>query len=364
MKKNRANTKSYPTSKQACAEAKTFNGALLGWYDRHRRVLPWRVLKGQVSEPYHVWLSEIMLQQTTVGAVKPYFEKFLELWPSVHDLADAAQEDVLNAWAGLGYYARARNLHACAQVIAHDFGGIFPKEQKVLKALPGIGDYTSAAIMAIAFNQAAVVVDGNVERVMARYFALTEQLPAAKKTLKALAAGFFEAERGRPGDLAQAFMDLGATICIPKAPRCSLCPVQDGCIGYAEGMPEKYPVKAPKKKRPQRYGAVYWIEDDRGRVLLHRRQQRGLLGGMIALPTTDWVERKNNVQHIDFIDVIKPSEQGKIYHTFTHFDLTLELKLARAVSALPADYFWSDKDELERHGFPAVFKKALKQFLK
>lgn len=267
-------------------------GQLLAWYDKHRRILPWRALPGQIPDPYHVWLSEIMLQQTTVGAVKPYFEKFVHKWPTIHDLANAEQDDIMNEWAGLGYYNRARNLHKCAKEISSNNNGLFPKDKVKLKKLPGIGDYTSAAILTIAFNKPDTVVDGNIERIISRLFSVLEPLPKSKLQIKNLAASFFHEGEERSGDLAQAFMDLGATICIAKTPRCSLCPIITHCSAKAFNIAETLPRKERKKAKPQKYGAVYWIKNQKDQVLLHRREDRGLLANMLGLPTSEWRLKK------------------------------------------------------------------------
>ncbi|MFD1333830.1 A/G-specific adenine glycosylase, partial [Methylopila musalis] len=261
---------------------------LLAWYDRHRRTLPWRAGPGARTEPYRVWLSEIMLQQTTVKAAGPYFLRFLERFPDVASLARAPLDDVLKLWAGLGYYSRARNLHACAIAVMERHGGRFPETEAELLALPGVGPYTAAAIAAIAFDRPAVVVDGNVERVMARLFAVEEAMPAAKPKLRALAAGV--APVRRPGDYAQATMDLGATLCTPKKPACALCPWDDPCRARAAGAPETYPRKSAKAARPQRFGVAFWVERADGAVLVRARPPKGLLGGMTEIPTGAWDE--------------------------------------------------------------------------
>ena len=345
-----------------------FREKLLGWYDRHGRELPWRYRRGQTPDPYFVWLSEIMLQQTTVTAVAPYFAKFITLWPDIHALAAAPSEDVMREWAGLGYYARARNLHACARLVSNDLNGQFPRTREGLLALPGIGDYTSAAISTIVYNQPETVVDGNVERVMARYFAIQEPLPQSKKKLKELAVPFFDGFTQRPGDLAQALMDLGATICIPKAPRCGLCPVAKQCRGRIEGIAAELPRKDKPVTRPRKYGSVYWIEDTKGKILLHRRPGKGLLGGMVALPTSDWT-KNNKTAHPDFIlpRTVRDMRRDpmNIQHTFTHFDLQLTLKTAKIRSKTPPGegFFWAARNTLEEEGFPTVFRKALNVFL-
>ncbi|MGE0828309.1 MAG: A/G-specific adenine glycosylase, partial [Hyphomonadaceae bacterium] len=266
--------------------AQSLRRSLLAWYDRAGRELPWRV-KGDVKkhvkpDPYRVWLSEIMLQQTTVAAVGPYFSKFLALFPDVMALAAAPREAVLAAWAGLGYYSRARNLHAAAEILATQG---FPDSEAGWRALPGVGPYTAAAIAAIALDQPANVVDGNVERVMARFFAVEAPLPAAKAALRARAASLIGPER--PGDYAQALMDLGATICTPKAPICPACPWAEPCAARASGAPDAYPRKSPKTARPQRFGIAFRLERQ-GALWLVRRPEKGLLGGMLGLPTTPW----------------------------------------------------------------------------
>ncbi len=350
--------------------AEAFRNGLLEWYNRHARILPWRYTKDQKPDPYRVWLSEIMLQQTTVGAVGPYFGFFTEKWPTVQALAAAKQEDIMTAWAGLGYYSRARNLHKCAGVVARELKGKFPADQTALKKLPGIGDYTSAAICAIAFNKPATVVDGNIERIMARYFAWQTPMPEAKKDFKNLASGLFENFVERPGDLAQALMDLGATVCIPKNPRCGLCPVSRDCKARKLGIAAQLPLQPAKKAKPQKFGHVYWITNDKGQVLLERRAGKGLLGGMACLPTSTWVESKDDA-HPDLpaaLARLKIKDLSKkpvsIYHSFTHFDLELVLKTARLNSGdIGHGYYWVSVQDVEKTGFPTLFKKAVKLFI-
>lgn len=342
-----------------------FRASLLKWYDRHRRVLPWRALKEQKSDPYHVWLSEIMLQQTTVPAVVPYFLKFLNKWPSVHDLAAADSEDVMQNWAGLGYYARARNLHKCAKYVSETLGGKFPSSIEKLKELPGIGDYTSAAIAAIAFNKPANVVDGNVERVMARVFAITEPVPDSKPLLKALAAGMAESEVKRPGDYAQALMDLGATICTPSSPKCMLCPVRDFCDGYEHGIAADLPARKAKAQKPQKHGYIYWITDRKNRILFEKRGEKGMLGGTIGLPTSAWLDKALEKTHLADSLSCKKS-RVMVRHSFTHFDLELEgITATVAEKDVPkgGNYFWVPPEQAETLGIPTLFKKALKQFI-
>ncbi|HBR69925.1 MAG TPA: A/G-specific adenine glycosylase [Rhodospirillaceae bacterium] len=343
-----------------------FRKQVLAWYDRHARILPWRSPPGQKPDPYHVWLSEIMLQQTTVGAVIPYFEKFLRKWPDIKALANAERQDVMSAWAGLGYYTRARNLHTCAKVVLEEMNGIFPEEEKALLALPGIGPYTAAAVSAIAFNKPTNVVDGNIERIMARYFAVTEPLPGIKKKLKAHALALSNKQSERPGDYAQALMDIGAGICTPRTPKCGICPIQAGCKGYNQGIAKDLPARAVKPLKPQRFGFLYWIQDKEGRVLLHRRPEKGLLGGTYGLPTSDWVDasERDNLEHLKHFQEIRfeGDDRKKIRHSFTHFDLELEVRRSAPVKSLKIgkDYFWHRTEDIGDFGFPSVFKKALK----
>ncbi len=323
---------------------------ILAHYDANARDLPWRSLPGTLPpDPYRVWLSEIMLQQTTVTAVKPYFEAFTHRWPSVADLAAADDGDVMQAWAGLGYYARARNLLACARMVTHHNGGRFPECEADLLKLPGIGPYTAAAIASIAFGKRAVVVDGNVERVIARLFAVETPMPAAKSELKQFAARLTPDQRA--GDFAQAMMDLGATICAPKNPACFICPIRSYCKGQAEAV--RFPVKLRKPVKPHRYGTAWWVEIS-GQVLLVRRPPKGLLGGMLSLPTCDWKGAG-----------VPPfpgpwTEVGVIEHVFTHFSLTLSVQKGQppaAVATALAGEWWPI-DRLAHAGLPSVFAKA------
>ena len=342
-----------------------FRAQLLKWYDRYRRVLPWRALKGQKADPYHVWLSEIMLQQTTVPAVIPYFLKFLSKWPSVHDLAKADAEDVMQNWAGLGYYARARNLHKCAKYVSETLGGKFPSSIEKLKDLPGVGDYTSAAITAIAFNKPANVVDGNVERVMARIYAVTQPVPDSKPLLKSLAGVMANGETKHPGDYAQALMDLGATICTPSSPKCMLCPVRDFCDGYELGISAELPARKAKLQKPQKHGYVYWITDKENRVLFEKRGEKGMLGGTIGLPTSPWLDKALEKTHLEST-IKRSNSRVMVRHSFTHFDLELTGITAIATKKdLPkdGDYFWVPLEKAETLGIPTLFKKALKQFI-
>ena len=338
---------------------------LLAWYDRHARRLPWRALPGERVEPYGVWLSEIMLQQTTVAAVKPYYERFLARWPSVDDLAAAPLDDVLAAWAGLGYYARARNLHRCAQVVSQEHGGRFPDTEEGLRALPGIGAYTAAAVAAIAFGRKATPVDGNIERVTARLFAHEEPLPVAKKALTRLAESI--TPETRCGDFAQAMMDLGATICLPKAPKCLLCPLAEICEARRLDIAETLPVKAPKKTRPTRRGIAFWVVGPGGRLLLRRRPSKGLLGGMTEVPSTDWREagwsEGEALAQAPLPAAWEPLV-GEVRHTFTHFHLELAVWQGRADTADPELGIWADFDDLAGLALPSVMRKVIAHAMK
>ncbi len=300
--------------------------ALLRWYGRNARQLPWRIgpKAGAAPDPYHVWLSEIMLQQTTVATVVTRYGEFLERWPNVNAMAAASLDDILGAWAGLGYYARARNLHKCASVVVGEYGGVFPDTEEELKTLPGIGDYTAAAIAAIAFSQRAVVVDGNIERVVSRIFAIETQLPAAKPIIKQYADQIWP--KTRSGDFAQGLMDLGAGICRPKAPSCGSCPISSHCDGYARGCAERFPVKAQKKPKPTRSGAVFALRNSKGEMLFERRPEKGLLGGMLGLPGTDWlnVKEERGVITDGAPANVNWNKVGGVTHIFTHFHLQLE----------------------------------------
>ena len=339
---------------------------LLAWYDRHHRRLPWRVdpkarTRGAVPDPYRIWLSEIMLQQTTVAAVKAYFEAFTARWPSVVDLAAADEQDVMKAWAGLGYYSRARNLKACAETVARDLDGRFPEDEAGLLALPGVGPYTAAAIAAIAFDRPATVVDGNVERVVARLFRVTEPMPAAKPEIRARAATLTPATR--PGDFAQAMMDLGATICTPKKPACALCPWNEPCAARAAGDAETFPLRAPKAERPTRRGVAFVAVRADGAVLLRRRPPKGLLGGMSEPPGSPWGEAE--IRPADLASTPLPGKwrrvPGHVDHVFTHF--RLELTVMRGDVALatapPEGAWWSLAPDLSGEALPTVFRKAI-----
>ncbi|ETI64936.1 adenine glycosylase [Sphingobium sp. C100] len=328
---------------------------LLVYYDVHARRLPWRALPGaNAADPYCVWLSEVMLQQTTVAAVGPYYAKFTARWPTVADLAAADDVDLMAAWAGLGYYARARNLLACARAVVRDHDGRFPDTEDGLRALPGVGAYTAAAVAAIAFGRRAVVVDANVERVVARLFAIDTPLPAARPRIRA------EADRitpdARAGDFAQAMMDLGATICTPRNPACGICPLRQDCAGFATADPAAFPVKAVKKARPHRLGHGWWIERE-GQVWLVRRPGKGLLGGMRALPSSDWGAAPDPTPPVSaaWITIDQP-----VAHVFTHFSLALSVHHAHVGrDAMPMDEGeWWPVDRIDEAGLPTLFARA------
>jgi len=341
--------------------------ALLDWYDRERRDLPWRAGRGERADPYQVWLSEIMLQQTTVGAVIAYYERFLARWPTVEALAAASLDDVLAAWAGLGYYSRARNLHKCAKIVAEDRGGRFPETEAELLELPGIGPYTAAAVAAIAFGAAAAPVDGNIERVVARLFAVLQPLPAAKPQVRRLARTLTPARRA--GDFAQAMMDLGARICTPRRPSCLMCPLVRDCAAHAQGLENVLPARAAKAERPVRVGLAFLALREDAHVLLRRRPDAGLLGGMLEVPCTDWAETMPQVSEALRAAPVRAdwwAVPGTVVHTFTHF--RLELMVYRAI--VPADAsltFWSDpqrcrwvaRRDLDRAALPTVMRKII-----
>ncbi|MES2344280.1 MAG: A/G-specific adenine glycosylase [Pseudomonadota bacterium] len=335
---------------------------LLAWYDAQARDLAWRVgptegRAGVRADPYRVWLSEVMLQQTTVPHATPYFLKFTARWPTVSDLAAEADGEVMAAWAGLGYYARARNLLACARAVASEHGGVFPDTEAALRALPGLGPYTAAAVAAIAFDRPTNVVDGNVERVISRLFAVETPLPDAKPELKRLAESLVRDHR--PGDWAQALMDLGATICKPKSPLCDRCPLATDCAALATGASESYPRRTAKAVRPHRHGVAYVLT--RGdQVALVRRPPKGLLGGMLALPTSDW--RAAPFTEAEALAAAPAPadwrQVGEVEHGFTHFTLTLKLLRAEGEAR---DVIWSPRRDLD--GLPSVFLKAARAAL-
>jgi A/G-specific adenine glycosylase len=338
---------------------------LLAWYDRHRRALPWRALPGERADPYRVWLSEIMLQQTTVKAVAPYYAGFLARWPDIGALAAAPLDDILKAWAGLGYYARARNLHACARVVVERCGAKFPADEASLRELPGIGAYTAAAIAAIAYDASATPVDGNIERVMARLYAIETPLPAAKPEIFRLAQAL--TPKHRAGDFAQGLMDLGATLCTPKRPACALCPWRTSCVAHAQGDMETYPRRTPKREGVLRRGAAFVARRADGFVLLRSRPLRGLLGGMTEVPTTEWAP------NFDDKTVLRAAPRfgkrgvpwrrltGMVRHVFTHFPLELTVYAAElpARTAAPKGTRWVALSELGGEALPSLMRKVV-----
>lgn len=346
--------------------------SLLDWYDRERRDLPWRTKRGRRTDPYRVWLSEIMLQQTTVKAVIPYYERFLARWPDVAMLAAADTEDVLSQWAGLGYYSRARNLHKCAQTVVGEHGGQFPRTEAELAQLPGIGPYTAAAIAAIAFGEPATPVDGNIERVVSRLFACKRPLPGAKREIKRLAETL--TPQRRAGDFAQAMMDLGATVCTPKRPSCLMCPLQQDCHAHALGIEAQLPVKLVKADRPVRYGTAFLALREDGHVLLRKRPEAGLLGGMLEIPSTEWGDDWLPLDQAIAAQPVKTDwwpVHGVVSHTFTHF--RLELMVLRAIVPLDTSLtFWASPDrcrwvarrDLGGAALPSVMRKAIAHALK
>jgi len=343
-------------------DSRKIAAALLSWYDRHHRDLPWRtppaaLRSGKRPDPYHVWLSEIMLQQTTVEAVKPYFRKFTTMWPTVEALAGADPDDIMKAWAGLGYYSRARNLRKCAEEVVSKHRGIFPSDEDALKSLPGIGDYTAAAVAAIAFDRPATVVDGNVERVVARLTALERPVREAKPEIKSFVRRITPEDR--PGDFAQAMMDLGATICTPRNPACFLCPLTDDCIALERGEADRFPLKSVKPDRPRRQGSAFVAIRGDGAILLRKRAEKGLLGGMSEVPTSAWTARVDGAMGsgaAPFAADWQPA--GSIRHVFTHFELDLSVYRAEIGDiALPDGCWWSPS--IHEEALPTVMKKAI-----
>jgi A/G-specific adenine glycosylase len=343
---------------------------LLDWYDRNRRKLPWRPHAGERADPYRVWLSEIMLQQTGVKTVGPYFQKFVARWPDVEALGRASLDDVLRMWAGLGYYSRARNLHACAVAVLRDLGGEFPDTEEGLRALPGIGPYTAAAIAAIAFGARTMPVDGNIERVVSRLFAVEEALPQAKPRIQQLATTLLGAARAgdaksRAGDSAQALMDLGASICTPSRPACALCPLNEGCLAFARGDQESFPRKAPKKTGALRLGAAFVITCG-DQLLVRSRPEKGLLGGMTEVPGSDWIagqEAKAALKQAPMLKAITRwhRKAGVVSHVFTHFPLELVVYTATvpARAAAPEGMRWVPIATLQDEALPNLMRKVI-----
>lgn len=340
------------------SELSDLSARLLAWYDRHHRSMPWRVAPpdralGERPDPYRVWMSEVMLQQTTVAAVRDYFRRFTDRWPRVTDLAAAEDADVMAEWAGLGYYARARNLLKCARVVAEAHDGRFPDSEEGLRALPGVGPYTAAAVAAIAFDRPATVVDGNVERVITRLRRIETPLPAAKPEIGRRAAELTPADR--PGDYAQAIMDLGATICTPRNPACALCPWSEDCAARAAGDAATFPRKAPKQAKPVRQGTVWIVRRSDGAILLEDRPASGLLGGMLGFPTSGW----------DGSALPAPlpaawESLGEVQHTFTHFQLQLTVLWAES-DAPPDRGRYVPAADFAPGALPTVMRKAWSQ---
>lgn len=350
--------------------------AVLEWYGQHRRVLPWRALPGEQPDPYRVWLSEIMLQQTTVATVKAYFEAFTARWPSVEALAAASRDEIMEAWSGLGYYARARNLHACAVTVARDHGGRFPETEQGLRQLPGVGDYTAAAVAAIAFGERAVVVDGNIERVAARWDAVTAPLPGAKPQIKAVVDALTPDQQA--GDFAQALMDIGARICTParrrqgqlSPPDCAICPLAETCLGR-ESEPALLPVKKPKTPRPDRFGTALVVEDSAGRILFERRGETGMLGGMLVFPGSHWADGRPGISDYPVEASATAARllaatgggvvlNGQVEHVFSHFRVILTvIKLSgNADGKTDGNWVRVPKDQLEKAALPTVMRKV------
>ncbi|MBN9545093.1 MAG: A/G-specific adenine glycosylase [Alphaproteobacteria bacterium] len=336
---------------------------LLDWYDRHRRVLPWRAPAGKRADPYRVWLSEIMLQQTTVQAVAGYYRKFLERWPNVKALAAAPEEDVLAAWAGLGYYARARNLHAAARIVAKDMGGKFPGTAEGLRALPGIGGYTAGAIAAIAYDERQAAMDANAERVIARLYAVETPLPKAKTELHGLGMALVPA---RAGDFVQALMDLGSAICTPKRPYCGNCPWTEECAARRRGIQENLPVKAPKSARPLKRGAAFVAQDRNGAVLLVKRPDKGLLASMLEPPLGEWTadfpSKQAALKQAPFPADWK-RRAGLVRHGFTHFELEIEVYFADLASRPKTNGQWVASAKLREVALPTVMRKIVEHGL-
>ncbi len=336
--------------------AQKLSDLLLDWYDCNRRVFPWRALHDETPDPYRVWLSEIMLQQTGTATVIAYFNKFTTRWPTVHALAEAKLDEVLTAWAGLGYYARARNLHRCAQIISTEMDGEFPRDAATLQKLPGIGPYTTAAIAAIAYNDPSPVLDGNIERVMSRLYAVTSPLPGAKAELRNLSLALIDC--ARPGDVAQAIMDLGAVICSPRSPDCGRCPWHASCAAKAQGCAESLPVKQTRAPSPTRVGAIFWLSRTDGAVLLRRRPEKGLLGGMMEFPGTAWGEEIDDLgAHAPAACKWRPLP-GTVSHVFTHFKLQLTVYTGACPDLSSVDGIWARPETFHEYALPAVMRKV------
>jgi A/G-specific adenine glycosylase len=348
---------------RAARQKPDLSALLLAWYDVHRRVLPWRAPKGRRADPYRIWLSEIMLQQTTVQAVGAYYRKFLERWPTVHALAAAPQDDVLAAWAGLGYYARARNLHAAAKVVANEMGGKFPLTAAALRELPGVGSYTSGAIAAIAYDERQAAMDANAERVIARLYAVETPMPKAKPELHAHCTALVPE---RAGDFAQALMDLGSAICTPKRPACGNCPWEAPCIARQRGIQERLPVKAPKMARPLKRGAAFVVMDKSGAVLLQKRPDKGLLASMLEPPLGPWEEsfpsKAKAMKQAPF-EAEWQKRAGVVRHGFTHFELEIEVYAVTLAKRPKSAGQWVPAEKLREVALPTVMRKIVEHGL-
>ena len=337
--------------------------SLLAWYDKHRRILPWRALPHKTPDPYRVWVSEVMLQQTTVATVGPYFQKFMNRWPTVHDLAKASRDDVLRMWAGLGYYRRAHLMHDCAQAIVNEYGGVFPSTVDELLALPGFGPYTAAAVAAIAFDRRANVVDGNVERVMARIFAVKAPMPASKPQLRELAETLLPNQRS--GDYAQALMDLGATICTPRSPKCGLCPWVKSCAANAQGIAEQLPARLRKAAKPVRHTTAFILINNKNEILLRRRPAKGLLGGMMEVPSSPWLTHEPGSK--DPPQMHAPAKAkwvvvpGQVRHIFSHFELRVAVFVAH--TKRKGVGYWVPLKAWEEEALPSVMRKIVRHAL-
>lgn len=329
---------------------------LLGWYDHNRRAFPWRALPGETPDPYRVWLSEIMLQQTGTASVIAYFNRFMARWPDVHALARAELDAVLAEWAGLGYYARARNLHRCANIISSQMNGAFPRERAALEKLPGIGPYTAAAIAAIAYDQPAPVLDGNIERVVARLYALTSPVRESRPELRKLSLVLIS--YARPGDMAQAMMDLGATLCKPRAPACACCPWRTSCRAHAQNLTDSLPVMPARRASPSRTGAVFWLQRKDGAVLIRRRPEQGLLGGMMEFPGTPWQEEIGGLESHMPAQCQWRELPGAVRHVFTHFRLELKVYTGDWPGSPSVDGIWARPDTFREYALPTVMRKV------
>ena len=337
---------------------------LLKWYDFHHRKLPWRAQHGKLADPYDVWLSEIMLQQTLVTTAIPYYQSFLIKWPTIWDLAKADLDQVLHAWQGLGYYTRARNLHKCAKIVVTEFHGVFPNTEESLNQLPGIGPYTAAAIAAFAYGQKTTPVDGNIERVMSRLFAVDEPLPGAKTRLRELARSLTPKQRA--GDHAQALMDLGATVCLSRTPLCDRCPLNSSCQGLRKGIAADLPHRQAKKLRSTRYGVVFCLMDNQDRILFRRRPENGLLGGMMEMPSTPWQEKqwkKNRFVYHAPVDTQWQKLPEDVTHSFTHFHLVLTVMIGSGWRAAQTNEVWQPVHALGQLALPTVMNKCLRKIL-